>query len=76
MTTRTDAEQHGFVHSALLYQSHGEYLDFVLRFVVDGSAAGEPVLIAVPGENLALLHDALRRECDGIPGRVAYGRHH
>ena len=55
MTTRTDAEQQGFVHSALLYQSQGEYLDFVLRFVVDGLAAGEPVLIAVPGENLALL---------------------
>jgi hypothetical protein len=67
MTTRTDAEQQGFVHSALLYQSQGEYLDFVLRFVVDGLAAGEPVLIAVPGENLALLRNALRRECDGIP---------
>jgi anti-sigma regulatory factor (Ser/Thr protein kinase) len=67
MMTRTDPEQQGFVHSALLYQSQGEYLDFVLRFVVDGLAAGEPVLIAVPGENLALLRDALLRECDGIP---------
>jgi anti-sigma regulatory factor (Ser/Thr protein kinase) len=67
MTTRTDAGQQGFVHSALLYQSHGEYLDFVLRFVLDGLSAGEPVLIAVPGENLALLRDELRREFDGIP---------
>ena len=67
MTTRTDAEQQGFLHSALFYQSQGEYLDFVLRFVADGLAASEPVLIAVPGENLALLRDELRRECNGIP---------
>ena len=39
----------------------------MLRFVTDGLSAGEPVLIAVPGDNLALLRDALRRECDGIP---------
>ena len=67
MTTRTDARQQGFVHSALLYQSQEEYLDSVLRFVTDGLSEGEPVLIAVPGDNLALLRDALHRECDGIP---------
>jgi anti-sigma regulatory factor (Ser/Thr protein kinase) len=39
----------------------------VLRFVVDGLAASEPVLVAVPDENLALLRDAVGRECDGIP---------
>ena len=67
MTTRTDAGQRGFVHSALLYQSQEEYLDSVLRFVTDGLSEGEPVLIAVPGDNLALLRDALHHECDGIP---------
>jgi anti-sigma regulatory factor (Ser/Thr protein kinase) len=67
MTTATDAEQRGFLHSALLYQSQGEYLDFVLRFVVDGLAMKEPVLIAVPGDSLALLRDALSREYDGMP---------
>jgi anti-sigma regulatory factor (Ser/Thr protein kinase) len=67
MTTRTNPEHQGFVHSALLYQTPGEYLDFVLGFVLDGLAADEPVLIAVPGENLPLLRDALGRECDGIP---------
>jgi anti-sigma regulatory factor (Ser/Thr protein kinase) len=67
MTTRTDAEQQGFVHSALLYQSQQEFLDFVLRFVTDGLAAGEPVLLAVPGDKLALLRDELGREYDGIP---------
>ena len=42
----------------------------MLRFVTDGLAAGEPVLIAVPGDSLALLRDALRREYDGIPAGV------
>jgi anti-sigma regulatory factor (Ser/Thr protein kinase) len=67
MTTRTDAEQQGFVHSALLYHSQEEYLDLVLRFATDGLSVGEPVLIAVPGDNLTLLRDALHRESDEIP---------
>ncbi len=67
MTTRTDAQQQGFVHSALLYESQGEYLDFVLRFVVDGLTADEPVLIAVPADKLKLLRKVLRDACDGIP---------
>lgn len=49
----------GFVHSALVYHSKREYLDFVARFVVDGLLAGEPVLVAVPAENLVLLRDVL-----------------
>jgi anti-sigma regulatory factor (Ser/Thr protein kinase) len=67
MTTGTDADHRGLVHFALLYQSLGEYLDFVLRFVVDGLAMNEPVLVAVPGDGLALLRDALSREYDGMP---------
>jgi anti-sigma regulatory factor (Ser/Thr protein kinase) len=70
MTTGTDAEQRGFVHSALLYHARDEYLDLVLRFVVDGLATNEPVLVAVPGDNLALLRNALHRECDGIPSAL------
>ena len=67
MTTGTGAEQGGFVHSALFYHSQGEYLDFVLRFVVDGLAMNEPVLVALPDDNLALLRDAVRGEYDGLP---------
>jgi len=70
MTPGTDTEQRGFVHSALLYHSQREYLDFVLRFVVDGLAIDEPVLLAVPGDNLALLRDALCRACDGMPAEL------
>ena len=60
MTTGTEREQHqGFVHSALLYHSQREYLDFVRRFVIEGLALDEPVLVAVPGDNMALLRDEL-----------------
>jgi len=71
MTMRTDAEHQGFVHSALLYQSQHEYRDFVLRFVTDGLAAGEPVLLAVPNDKLALLRDELGREYDGMPAGLS-----
>jgi anti-sigma regulatory factor (Ser/Thr protein kinase) len=63
----TETKQLGFVHSALLYRSHREYVDFVVGFVVDGLAAGEAVLVAVPGDELALLAGWLWRTCDGLP---------
>ena len=67
MTTGTESEHGGFVHSALFYHSQAEYLDFVVRFVVDGLAIDEPVLVAVPGDKLSSLRDALWRACDGLP---------
>jgi anti-sigma regulatory factor (Ser/Thr protein kinase) len=59
MTASMETEQRGFVHSALFYNSQREYLGFVTRFVVDGLEIDEPVLIAVPGEQLTTLRDAL-----------------
>jgi len=53
------ADRHRFVHSALLYHCEREYLDLVGRFVDDGLATDEPVLVAVPGDTLALLRDEL-----------------
>ncbi len=67
MTTGTEGKHTGFVHSALLYHSQAESLDFVERFVVDGLAMDERVLVAVPGDTLTLLREALRRACDGLP---------
>src|SRR5947209_20065385 len=55
----TQAGQSGFVHSALLYRSQREYLDFVVRFVVDGLARDDAVLVAVPDGKLDLLRGAL-----------------
>ncbi len=70
MTAGTQTEGPGFVHCALLYHSQQEYLDFVQRFVADGLAMDEAVLIAVPGDELSLLHDALRSGGDELPPEV------
>lgn len=61
--------QIGFVHSALIYQSQQEYLDAVTRFIGDGLAAGEAVLVAVPSDKLALLHEAMAAD-GGLPPDV------
>lgn len=58
VTTGTEVERPGFVHSAFIYHSEREYLDFVGRFVSDGLAIDEAVLVAVPGDKLAFLRDA------------------
>lgn len=69
MIVGAEGEGPGFVHSALFYHSQQEYLDAVERFVADGLAMGEAVLIAVPGDELALLQDALHSG-GGLPAEV------
>ncbi|GAB7146490.1 sensor histidine kinase [Mycobacterium riyadhense] len=59
MASIPETKQRGFVHSALFYHSQREYLDFVVRFVANGFAVDEPVLVAVPGDLLALLRPEL-----------------
>jgi len=49
----------GFDHPALLYRGRDEYLAGTLPFIEAGRAAGEPVMVAVPGPNLAAIRDEL-----------------
>lgn len=49
----------GFVHLALLYRSADEYLAGTVPFVRDGFATDEPVMVAVPCDNLARIRAAL-----------------
>lgn len=49
----------GFVHPALFYAGPADYLAGTVPFVQAGLEAGEPVLVAVPGPNLARIADAL-----------------
>jgi anti-sigma regulatory factor (Ser/Thr protein kinase) len=65
-----EIDRPGFVHSALLYHSQQEYLDSVVRFVHDGLARDEAVLIAVPGDKLDLLHDALNARGGGFAAEL------
>jgi anti-sigma regulatory factor (Ser/Thr protein kinase) len=78
------ADLGAFVHPALFYSSEQEYLDGLLPFIVNALAEAQPVLVAVPGPNLALLRDALGGDADDItmadmtqagrnPGRILGG---
>ncbi|MDT0483535.1 anti-sigma factor RsbA family regulatory protein [Streptomyces doebereineriae] len=72
-----------FMHPALFYRDEREYLAGVVPFVRKALAAGEPVAVAVPTENLRLLKaeigagEAVRfldmREAGRNPGRIIPG---
>ncbi|OBG40634.1 regulator of Sig8 [Mycobacterium sp. E3198] len=66
----TRAGHSGFVHAALLYRSQQEYLESVSRFVLDGLTADEAVLVAVPDDKLALVHDALAGSVSGFTAEL------
>jgi anti-sigma regulatory factor (Ser/Thr protein kinase) len=59
MTLRAHAHVPAYEHSALLYHSEGEYVDWLVRFIADGLDRAAPVLVVVPGDRLALLRRAL-----------------
>ena len=84
MTSTTGADDVGFVHPALFYRSPKEYLDGLIPFITDGLAAADPVLVAVPGSNLAALSNALGDAAEQVtmadmaevgrnPGRILGG---
>jgi anti-sigma regulatory factor (Ser/Thr protein kinase) len=73
-----------FVHPALFYADEREYLAGTVPFLRAGLEAGEPAAVAVPGENLGLIRDALgdaagavrfldMREAGRNPGRIIPG---
>jgi anti-sigma regulatory factor (Ser/Thr protein kinase) len=73
-----------FVHEALLYRDHEEFLAGTVPFVLDGLAAADPVLVAVPQAGVELLKQALAGQADHVefldmtaagrnPGRIIPG---
>ena len=59
MTLRAHVHRRGYDHSALLYHSEREYVDWLVQFIEEGLFLGQPILLAVPGDKLATLCDAL-----------------
>ncbi|MFK4148249.1 anti-sigma factor RsbA family regulatory protein [Streptomyces sp. NPDC004065] len=55
-----------FAHPALFYRDEREYLAGVVPFVRAGLEAGEPVAVAVPGENLRLIEAGLGRDAAAV----------
>ncbi|MFF0157951.1 anti-sigma factor RsbA family regulatory protein [Streptomyces sp. NPDC005263] len=79
-----DGPRDPFVHPALFYGDEREYLAGTVSFVREGLRAGDPVAVAVPGDNLALIRDALGADADAVrlldmteagrnPGRIIPG---
>jgi anti-sigma regulatory factor (Ser/Thr protein kinase) len=73
-----------FTHPALFYQDADEYVAGTVPFVRAGLTAGEPVAVAVPAVNLALLRAELGADADRVrlmdmgsegrnPGRIIPG---
>ncbi|MCF6471578.1 sensor histidine kinase [Nonomuraea sp. MG754425] len=73
-----------FVHPALFYRGDGEYAAATAAFVREGLAAREPVAVAVPPWNLALIEAALGPQAGDVllldmtregrnPGRIIPG---
>ncbi len=73
-----------FDHPVLFYRDAEEYLAGTVPFVTAGLAAGEPVMVAVPGANLDLIRHGLGPAADRVrmhdmadagrnPGRILPG---
>jgi anti-sigma regulatory factor (Ser/Thr protein kinase) len=80
MTTAVES----FVHPALFYRCDEDYRLGLVPFITDGLSLGEPVAVAVPGPNLALLRQALGSDASRVrlldmtdagrnPGRIIAG---
>ncbi|WUI03571.1 sensor histidine kinase [Spirillospora sp. NBC_00431] len=73
-----------FVHPALFYRDDEEYLAGTVPFIRAGREAGEPVAVAVPGDRLGRLRDAVGPAAEEVswldmseagrnPGRIIPG---
>ncbi|GGR25977.1 anti-sigma factor RsbA family regulatory protein [Streptomyces aurantiogriseus] len=73
-----------FSHPALFYRTGQEYAEQTVSFVREGLASGEPVAVAVPGPNLALIEAGLGADAQDVllldmteagrnPGRIIPG---
>jgi anti-sigma regulatory factor (Ser/Thr protein kinase) len=82
--TAHTADASTFSHPALFYRGRDEYLAGTVPFVLDGLAAGEPVAVAVPGDNLEMIKAELGAAADSVhlvdmttagrnPGRIIPG---
>lgn len=66
MNAPTTARMELFAHPALFYRGFRQYLDGTVPFVREGVQAGEPVAVAVPGQNLKLIRAELGEAADEV----------
>lgn len=56
----------GFAHEALVYTGLADFLAATVPFIVDGLAAGEPVLVALPRARVSALQSALGQHAAAV----------
>jgi len=61
-----EGQREPFEHWGLLYQDAAHYVAVVTAFVRSALAAGQPVLVAVPGRNLDLVREEMGQEADRV----------
>lgn len=66
MSTDALAGEEGFLHEALLYSGLPDFVEATSAFVRDGVEAGEPVLVVVSDEKIALLREVLGDAAEGV----------
>ncbi|WP_446214946.1 anti-sigma factor RsbA family regulatory protein [Micromonospora sp. IBHARD004] len=66
MSARTGPPAGGLVHEGLFYTDAASLLETTVPFIQDGLAAGEPVLVATPGAQLALIRAAVGPSGDAV----------
>jgi anti-sigma regulatory factor (Ser/Thr protein kinase) len=67
MSATADVSQdEPFLHPALFYRGQAEYLAGTVPVVLTGLEAGDPVAVAVPGANLALLRAELGADAERV----------
>jgi anti-sigma regulatory factor (Ser/Thr protein kinase) len=59
VAARAQLQPEGFSHEALFYAGSDDFVECVAAFVREGLAAGEPVLVMVTADKIALLEDEL-----------------
>src|SRR5687767_8563948 len=67
VTLSDDVRPEGpFVHEALIYRDAASYLPYAMKFIYDGIAANEPVMVAAPPANVRLLRERLGAFADAV----------
>jgi hypothetical protein len=62
----TDRYDSGFSHEALFYSGRDEFVDRMAPFIREGLSSGEPVLVMVTADKVALLREELGEESAGV----------
>jgi hypothetical protein len=65
-TTSGHAQARPSAHYAFFYKNQDQYADVVCSFITKGLTAGEPAAVAIPGDRLHLVRNALGQAGEAV----------